>query len=91
MSVHGSRSFGTRAAHVPDEILNKPDRLASDEFEIVKGHAAAGEALVRSSVVLAAIGPIVRGHHERLDGTGYPDGLAGDGIPLAARIVSVLS
>ena len=74
---------------IPDEILNKPDRLTTAEFEIVKGHAAAGEALVRTSVVLSAIGPIVRGHHERLDGKGYPDGLAGDGIPLAARIVSV--
>lgn len=72
-----------------DEILNKPDRLTPAEFEIVKGHAAAGEALVTSSAVLSPIGPIVRGHHERLDGRGYPDGLAGDEIPLAARIVSV--
>ena len=74
---------------VPDEILNKPDRLTPEEFEIVKGHAAAGQVLVDTSTVLAAIGPIVRGHHERLDGRGYPDGLAGDAIPLAARIVSV--
>jgi HD-GYP domain-containing protein (c-di-GMP phosphodiesterase class II) len=74
---------------LPDEILNKPDRLTPAEFDIVKGHAAAGESLVRSSPVLSPIGPIVRGHHERLDGRGYPDGLAGDGIPLAARIVSV--
>jgi HD-GYP domain-containing protein (c-di-GMP phosphodiesterase class II) len=74
---------------LPDDILNKPDRLTTAEFEVVKGHAAAGEALVRTSTVLSAIGPIVRGHHERLDGRGYPDGLAGDEIPLAARIVSV--
>lgn len=73
---------------LPDDILNKPHRLTPAEFEIVKGHAAAGEAFVRSSVVLSPIGPIVRGHHERLDGRGYPDGLVGDEIPLAARIVS---
>lgn len=74
---------------VPDEILNKPGPLTTEEFDIVKGHPAAGESLVKSSAALAAIGPIVRGHHERLDGRGYPDGLAGDCIPLAARIVSV--
>lgn len=74
---------------LPDEILNKPGRLTPDEYEIVRGHAAAGERLVAGSSALAAIGPIIRGHHERLDGRGYPDGLAGDSIPLAARIVSV--
>ena len=74
---------------IPDEILNKPDRLDADEFAIVQSHAAAGERLVRESVALAQIGPIVRGHHERLDGRGYPDGLVGDAIPLLARIVSV--
>lgn len=74
---------------LPDEILNKPDRLTAAEFEVVKGHAAAGAALVGASEVLSPIAPIVRGHHERLDGRGYPDGLAGGAIPLAARIVSV--
>ena len=74
---------------IPDAILNKPDRLDADEFQIVQGHAAAGERLVLESSVLAQIGPIVRGHHERLDGRGYPDGLVGDAIPLLARIVSV--
>lgn len=74
---------------LPDEILNKPDRLTPVEFEVVKGHAATGAALVGNSPVLSAIAPIVRGHHERLDGQGYPDGLAGEEIPLAARIVSV--
>ncbi len=74
---------------IPDAILNKPDRLDPDEFTIVQGHAAAGERLVRESIVLAPIGPIVRGHHERLDGRGYPDGLIGEAIPRLARIVSV--
>ncbi len=74
---------------VPDEILNKPGRLDVDEFEIVKGHPIAGQVLVEQSRVLAHIGPIVRGHHERIDGGGYPDGLAGNHIPFLARIVSV--
>jgi HD-GYP domain-containing protein (c-di-GMP phosphodiesterase class II) len=74
---------------VPDEILNKPERLSVEEFEIVKGHTTAGQVLVEQSTVLAEIGPIVRGHHERVDGGGYPDGLSGDEIPFLARIVSV--
>ena len=74
---------------VPDSILNKPSRLDADEFEVVKGHTLAGQTLVEGSRVLAEIGPIVRGHHERIDGAGYPDGLAGDEIPYLARIVSV--
>ena len=74
---------------VPDEILNKAGRLSVEEFEIVKGHTIAGQVLVEQSTVLAEIGPIVRGHHERIDGGGYPDGLTGNDIPLLARIVSV--
>ncbi len=75
--------------NIPDSILNKPGRLDADEFEVVKGHTVAGQILVERSRVLAEIGPIVRGHHERIDGAGYPDGLAGDAIPYLARIVSV--
>jgi HD-GYP domain-containing protein (c-di-GMP phosphodiesterase class II) len=74
---------------VPDAILNKDGRLTPEEYEVVKAHAAVGDSLVRASVVLAPIGPIVRGHHERYDGTGYPDGLSGCGTPIMARIVSV--
>ena len=74
---------------IPDEILNKPGKLDAREFEIVKAHTIAGQALVAQSTVLADIGPIVRGHHERVDGGGYPDGLAGDEIPFLARVVSV--
>ena len=74
---------------VPDEILNKPGRLTVEEFAIVKGHTTAGQVLVEQSTVLAEIGPIVRAHHERIDGGGYPDGLSGDDIPFLARIVSV--
>ena len=75
--------------YVEDAILQKPGRLEAHEYEAMKRHTEVGEALVLESVVLAEIGPIVRGHHERLDGNGYPDRLAGAAIPLAARIVSV--
>ncbi|MEP7204246.1 MAG: HD-GYP domain-containing protein [Ilumatobacteraceae bacterium] len=74
---------------VPDKILNKAGRLDAEEFEIVKGHTIAGQALVEQSSVLVSIGTIVRGHHERIDGGGYPDGLSGNDIPFLARIVSV--
>lgn len=74
---------------VPDAILNKDGRLTPEEYAVIKAHAAVGDSLVRASVVLAPIGPIVRGHHERYDGMGYPDGLSGTEIPVMARIVSV--
>lgn len=74
---------------IPDAVLLKPGRLSPDEFKVMQGHAALGERLVLESRVLAEIAPLVRAHHERVDGAGYPDGLAGDRIPLLARIVSV--
>lgn len=74
---------------VDDAILNKNGRLEAHEYDAMKLHTIAGERLIAASVVLAPIGPIVRGHHERVDGGGYPDGLSGAEIPLTARIVSV--
>jgi len=74
---------------IDDEILKKPGRLTGDEFEYVKTHTAIGERLVQASPALADIGPIVRHHHERIDGRGYPDGLAGEQIPKLARVVAV--
>ncbi len=73
---------------VPREILNKPGKLTPDEFEVVKHHAADGAALV-ACLGDAELTTIVRHHHERMDGTGYPDGLAGDEIPIGARILAV--
>ena len=74
---------------VPDAILNKPGRLTAEEFAIVQQHPVTGERIlapiVRNREVLAAI----RGHHERLDGSGYPDGLKGDNIPLMARLIAI--
>jgi HD-GYP domain-containing protein (c-di-GMP phosphodiesterase class II) len=74
---------------IPDAILQQPGRLSDNEFAIVRTHTVAGERLVLASEVLGEIAPIVRGHHERIDGRGYPDGLRGEAIPLLARIVSV--
>lgn len=74
---------------VPDEILNKPGRLTPDEFAQMREHAVLGEQMVSASPVLSSIAPAVRGHHERMDGGGYPDGLVGQAIPQNARIVAV--
>ena len=72
---------------VPQEILDKPGPLSPDEWEIVRGHPAAGEEIVRGIPALAHVAPLLRAMHEHWDGGGYPDGLRGEQIPLAARIV----
>lgn len=80
---------------VPESILNKPARLTREEFEIMKTHAAAGEKLLRDipyghDESLIKYGrEICRWHHERYDGSGYPDGLKGDEIPIAAQVVAL--
>lgn len=75
---------------IPDSILNKPSPLTAAEYEIMKQHTIIGERLCGSLRILAPVRPIIRHHHERLDGSGYPDGLRGDAIPLAAQIVGVV-
>src|SRR4051812_15613809 len=73
---------------IPSEILNKPTHLTEEEFELMKTHTIEGQALLeRVGGKLARVGEIVRSCHERWDGRGYPDGLMGEEIPLAARIV----
>jgi HD-GYP domain-containing protein (c-di-GMP phosphodiesterase class II) len=73
---------------IPHEILHKPAKLTEDEFEVMKQHTIQGQALLdRVGGKLAHVGEMVRSCHERWDGRGYPDGLIGDQIPLAARIV----
>lgn len=74
---------------IPSEILDKPGGLDDDEWAVMRSHAELGAALVAGSPPLASLASSVRAHHERMDGTGYPDGLAGEQIPLVARIVSV--
>jgi putative nucleotidyltransferase with HDIG domain len=74
---------------VPSEVLNKPDRLTDDEFEQMKQHTVLGDAIISETPFPWDIRPIVRNHHERWDGTGYPDGMAAEEIPLTARILCV--
>lgn len=73
---------------IPKEILHKPAALTDSEFEIIKHHTIEGQFMLdRVGGLLGRVGEVVRSCHERWDGTGYPDGLAGEEIPIAARIV----
>ncbi|MBN2264704.1 MAG: response regulator, partial [Candidatus Aminicenantes bacterium] len=74
---------------VPESILNKPGKLTDAEFELVKEHPVRGEAILSPVIELKEIGRIVRAHHERYDGRGYPDKLKGREIPLGARIMAI--
>jgi putative nucleotidyltransferase with HDIG domain len=74
---------------IPDEIINKPGPLDDDEWVIMKTHTVEGQRMLdRVGGLLGDVGVVVRASHERYDGGGYPDGLAAEAIPLAARIVS---
>lgn len=75
---------------VPDAILQKPGALTTEEFEVIKRHPVVGAKLCAPLRSLRDVIPLIRHHHEKLDGTGYPDGLAGDAIPLAVRILTVV-
>jgi two-component system cell cycle response regulator len=74
---------------VPDEILNKPGPLDEGEREFVRQHTLVGERILAAAPALAEVAKLVRSSHESFDGSGYPDGLAGDEIPLASRIIAV--
>ncbi len=74
---------------IDDQILRKPERLLPAEFDTMKTHVLRGTEIIQMIPALAWALPVVRGHHERYDGKGYPDGLKGEAIPLAARIVAV--
>jgi GAF domain-containing protein len=74
---------------VPDAVLNKPGPLDPDESEVIRCHSAWGSETLSRIPGLEAVATIVRFHHERWDGSGYPDGLSGARIPLASRIISV--
>lgn len=74
---------------VPDEVLLKPDVLNPSEYEKIKQHAVLGAVMLAALPNMEHLAPIVRGHHERWDGTGYPDGLAGEQIPLMSRVLAV--
>ncbi len=74
---------------IPDSVLNKPGRLTDAEFSIVKEHPVRSHRIIQQARSLQREIPGVRHHHERLDGTGYPDGLQGDAIPMDARVIAV--
>ncbi len=74
---------------VPGSILAKPGTLTEEEFAVVKTHTERGYDIAQKVPALAVIANVVKHHHERLDGGGYPDGLAGEQIPLLARIIAV--
>lgn len=74
---------------IPDTILNKPSKLSEEEFSIIKEHTIIGANILKNISLIDHVQEIVRNHHERYDGNGYPDGLKGKEIPLHARIVAV--
>jgi putative two-component system response regulator len=74
---------------VPDAILFKNGKLTEEEWVVMRAHTTKGEEICRPMKSLSLVWPIIRSHHERWDGTGYPDGLAGEQIPLLARILQI--
>jgi putative two-component system response regulator len=75
---------------IPDAVIRRSGPLEPHEFELVKSHTVIGESLCGSLRSLQSVRPIIRHHHERLDGSGYPDGLAGDAIPIVAQIIGLV-
>src|ERR1039458_5519140 len=74
---------------IPDSILFKPGKLTAEEWVTMRTHTVRGEEICRHLKSLSTVLPIIRHHHERWDGSGYPDGLRGDQIPLLARVLQI--
>src|SRR6266403_614345 len=75
---------------IPDAILLKPGQLTPEEWVIIREHPVVGERICAPLKSFRSVLPIIRHHHERFDGTGYPDGLRGDDIPIAARLLQIV-
>jgi putative two-component system response regulator len=75
---------------IPDSLLRTPGPLRPEDYELIRSHTVIGDELCSRLRSLQAIRPIVRSHHERLDGSGYPDGLTGEEVPLLAQIVGIV-
>jgi len=75
---------------VPDAVLFKPGALTTDEYRLMQSHTLVGDQICSPLKSLAQVRPIIRHHHEQLDGSGYPDGLKGGSVPLLAQIMSVV-
>ena len=74
---------------VPDAVINKPARLTDDEFSLIKNHPVMGARILKNIKEMPQLSSGARWHHERYDGKGYPDGLAGKDIPEEARIIAI--
>jgi HD-GYP domain-containing protein (c-di-GMP phosphodiesterase class II) len=75
---------------IPDAVLRKPGKLTPEEFAVIKRHSAIGDSILMRSPSLAVARLVARSHHERWDGSGYPDGLVGEDIPYVARLVAIV-
>jgi putative two-component system response regulator len=75
---------------VPDAILLKPGKLSEEEWKLMREHSVVGERICAPLKSFRLVLPIIRHHHEKLDGSGYPDGLRGDAIPMTARILQIV-
>lgn len=75
---------------IPDNVLRKPGKLVPEEFDVIKRHSTIGDSILKYSPSLAVARVVARSHHERWDGSGYPDGLAGEDIPYVARLVAIV-
>ncbi|MBI4827605.1 MAG: HD domain-containing protein [Nitrospinae bacterium] len=75
---------------IPDHILKKPGKLTPEEFEVMKGHSLAGWRILSAKPFFRVAREVARHHHEKWNGTGYPDGTGGEAIPLSARVVAVV-
>jgi diguanylate cyclase (GGDEF)-like protein len=86
---HASELHDVGKVAIPDAILGKPGPLTEEEWGFVRRHPIIGERIILAAPALARVAALVRASHERWDGAGYPDGLAGEAIPLGARVVAV--
>jgi len=75
---------------IPDSVLRKPGKLTPEEFAVIQRHSEIGDSILKHSPSLAVARLVARSHHERWDGSGYPDGLIGDDIPYVARLVAIV-
>lgn len=74
---------------IPDQILNKPGKLTNEELNLIKQHTTIGQDILKDITIIPHIDEVTRSHHEHYDGTGYPDGLKGNEIPIQARVIAL--
>ena len=90
MIALASRLHDIGKVAIPDAVLRKPGSLTEEEWELMRMHPVVGADVVSHIPVLRPLAPVIRSHHERWDGQGYPDHLKGEAIPLGARILKVV-